>query len=219
MFGQGLKDFIDVLSSLGACLNKVRDLMLFSEFQSISVRDLSFLHFIRHITDEVYDDIGLGMVTNLLKPKLLDVLKAFALRYVVTKEYAVASLVETSRDRLELLLPCRIPDLQFDKFLLVYNHAKVAELSSDRDFFLFKPLCRQSIENAGLTDSCVSYDHNLKEQIILIHYALKVRVILSSLSCRQIADPRMHIRVDLVHFIRFSLIKLLLSQQTLQYDN
>ena len=203
MFCQGLKDFIDVLSSLGACLNKMRNLMLFSEFQCIFVRDLSFSHFIRHITDEVDDDIGVGMVTDLLEPKLLDVLKAFALRYVVTKEHTVASFVETSRDRLELLLPCRIPDLQFYKILLVHNHAKVAGLCSNRDLFLFKPLCRQSIKNAGFSDSCVSYDHDLKEQIILIHYALKVRVILCSLSRRQIADPRMHIRVDLVHFIRF----------------
>ena len=196
MFGHGLENFIDVLSCFGACLNKVRDLIFSSEFQCNFVGDFSFFHFISHVTNEVDYNVGICVVTNLLKPKILYILKAFELRYVVDKEYAVASLVKTSRDWLELLLSCRVPDLQFDKIRLVHDHTKVAELSSYRDLLLFKPLLRQSIENAGLSNSSVSYNYNLEKHVILIHNALKVWVILSSLSRRQIADPSMHIRVD-----------------------
>ena len=105
---------------------------------------------------------------------VLDVVKTLLVGNIVDEHDAHCPAVVGCGDGPEPLLPCRVPDLQFDKILLVHNHAKVAELSSDRDLLLFKPLCRQSIENAGLSDSCVTYDHNLKELIILIHYALKV---------------------------------------------
>ena len=85
-----------------------------------------------------------------------------------------------------------VPDLQFDVGLFFNNHTEVAEFDTDcHAVLLFKSMVSQSLQDAGLANSCVAQNNDLKNDIKVIENALKVRVVLDRNAGRQVLDLRM----------------------------
>ena len=86
---------------------------------------------------------------------------------IVAEKYCVSPPVEDLGDRLERLLPCCVPDLQFHGFVLDSYH-KRAKLNSDSHFMLLLEfILSDSVEKTTLTNPCVSNDDQFEHSIML----------------------------------------------------
>ena len=164
----------------------------------------SFLH-VWEIADQVDHNWRSTVVTDLAQPLILDVLETAALCNVKDEEDAIATLIEVSGDWAERFLACRIPNLKLDVGLFAHNHAEISKLNSDSDpVLLFECLARESFQNASLADACIAQDHDLEEDIKVVHDAREVRIILDGHSRRQVVDLGWEGRVQSIHFIQLN---------------
>ena len=131
------------------------------------------------------------MVTNLAQPLILNIFETGALSDIKDEEDTITALVKIPRDRTERLLACSIPDLKLDVCLFTHDHSKVSEFNTNRDsMLLFECLACQSFKNASFSDSSVAQDHNLEENIEMVHHTCEIRFVLDGHSCGQIVDLR-----------------------------
>ena len=140
---------LHVLVGLRRRLDEELDALVPAELLALVTGHLSFSVSVHLVADEHDDCIWLALRLYLVEP-VLQVLEAGVARYAVGEEHCVGPAVEDLGDRLEGLLPCRVPDLQLEDGLL-HLYEQGAELHAHRDLVVLAELVgRHSVHEAGL---------------------------------------------------------------------
>ena len=162
-------------------------LLVFGKLQCLLVRHFSLFFHVAKIADQVNDDRRCRVVADLSEPLILNIFKARAVGDIEYEEDSITTLVKVSGDRSETFLSGRIPDLKFDVGLFSHDHTKVAELDANgHSVLLFESLSGQSFQNACFSNTSVTQDDDLEEDIKVIHHASEIRVVLHRHSSWQV---------------------------------
>lgn len=122
------------------------------------------------VAHEHDDDVGLGVVAELLEPAL-DVLERGVLGDVVNEEGADGAAVVGRGDGAVALLPGGVPDLGLDGLALGLDGLG-GELDADGRFGLEVELVAgEPREEVGLTDTGVADEDDLEQVIVFFVYA------------------------------------------------
>jgi len=104
------------------------------------------------VTDEHDDDVGVGMVAQLLQPPR-DVLVCLVLADVVDKQSADSATVVCGGDGAVPLLACGIPDLGFDSLCVDLDGAGSEFDADGRLGVKVELVARESTQQVGFTDT------------------------------------------------------------------
>ena len=121
------------------------------------------------VPDERDDDVGVGVVAQLLEPPL-DVLESLRLGDVVDQQRADRAAVVGRRDRAVPLLARRVPDLGFHG-LAVDGDRAGRELDADSRLGLEAELVAgEAGEEVGLADARVADQDDLEEVVVAVFF-------------------------------------------------
>lgn len=114
-----------------------------------------------------YHNVGVGMIPQLLQPPR-DVLVSLLLGDVVNEEGTHGAAVVGRCDGTVTLLTGGIPDLRLDGLVVDLNAAR-GELDADGGLAVqVELIAGESREQVGLSDTGVSYEHHLEQEIVFV---------------------------------------------------
>jgi hypothetical protein len=111
--GRHEKYLFDIFPCFGTSLDEERYLVLCSEVFRLGYANLTLFFFVLEVANQNNDNVGIGLLLNLLKPAR-KVHERVDPRDIVSEYYTVRAAVEYFSYGLEVLLASRVPDLQLE---------------------------------------------------------------------------------------------------------
>ena len=136
MLCYSLKERVNVLPIQRRCLNIVTEAQVIHKGQSFFPRDLSLVFHIGEVADQVFNDVCIGVLLDLVHPGG-DGFKGLPRSEVKHDEDGVATLVEDPCDGSERFLACGVPYLKLYMCFVFDYHAEVSKLNANGHVVLF----------------------------------------------------------------------------------
>jgi len=164
--GHGQESLLDIVSSLGRCLEEL-DSEALGELLSLFRRNDALCCEIRLVTDQELVDVLCGVSVDFVEP-LLDVVEGFVVCHVVDNDDSVGTAIVRRCDCAEAFLASGIPDLKLDGLSIELDGADF-EINTDcGDVRLSVSVVGESEKQTGLSDTGVSDEEEFEEVIAVV---------------------------------------------------
>lgn len=137
---------------------------MFREFLALVGGDLPCVGHVALVADEDAGDVVGGVFLDLVHP-VLDGGEALAVRDVVGHDDPVRALVVAARDRLEPLLPRRVPDLQLYRLPVHFDGADLEVDADGGHEVVCEDVVGESQQERRFTDAGVTDEEHLEEVV------------------------------------------------------
>lgn len=141
------------------------DALALSELDSPFKSDFSLRFKLALVTDKVDTDILGCMLFDLLQPDA-EVVESLITCDIICQEHTVSTSVENPSHRLERFLTGRVPNLEFDDFIVNPDTVR-SELNSNSDLMLLlKLVVHDSLHETTLTNPSVPNNDQLEKMVL-----------------------------------------------------
>merc|ERR1719401_2145346 len=127
-------------------------------FLASSVVTCLIIHHVALIADENLASTFIDIPVDFVEP-IVNVCKRLAIAGVVDQDYAICATVVSTGDRPETLLSSRVPNLQFDGFVLDRYGFEAKVYTYGCDVAVGKGIVGKAEQQAGLSSTRVADEH------------------------------------------------------------